>query len=136
MSNQIGNIDFEDSRTNLAWQRRVSRRGFLKAGAVAGAVATGLDRVPDAARAAGQVARRAGSPVTIRFMTTGGVGYQAYYKEAAAAFEKLRPEITVQLEPTQGDFATKLKVESLTSCPRPASRSGVRPSRTPNWKVS
>ena len=111
MSDQIGTIDVADSRTNGAWQRQVSRRGFLKAGAVVGAVAAGLGQVPGAARAAGHVARQAGSQVTLRFMSTGGIGYQAYYKKAVAEFEKLHPEIAVQLEPTSGDFATKLKVE-------------------------
>jgi len=109
MSDQIGKIDF--ATANLAWRRHVSRRGLLKAGAVVGALAAGIDQVPNVTWAAEKMARRASNSVAVRFMTTGGVGYQAYFKEAAAAFEKLHPEISVQLEPTEGDFATKLKVE-------------------------
>lgn len=93
---------------NQLWHRPLSRRGLLKAGAALGTVAAtsrlGLDGL---ARAA--VPRA--STTTIRFMTRGGAGYEKYFRDAAALFQRHNPQIQINIEPQDQDFLTKLKVE-------------------------
>jgi multiple sugar transport system substrate-binding protein len=110
MSDQIG-----IETVNHSWQRRVSRRGLLKAGAALGAVGAtsrlGLDGLAKVADAAGRAARPGAAQTTIRFMSRGGAGYEKYFRDAAAEFERLHPNIHIKIEPQDQDFSTKLKVE-------------------------
>jgi hypothetical protein len=44
-------------------------------------------------------------------MTRGGAGYEKYFRDAAAQFEKLNPTIQIKIEPQDQDYKDKLKVE-------------------------
>ncbi|HWE64257.1 MAG TPA: extracellular solute-binding protein [Chloroflexota bacterium] len=92
---------------NPAWERRLSRRGVLKAGAalVAAGAASGI--VPTRAARA----ERADATTTIRFMTRGGVGYEKYFRDAAAQFQHLNPSIQIKIEPQDQNYKDKLTVE-------------------------
>lgn len=97
---------------NPAWQKRLSRRGVIKAGAALAAVgATTPLGVVAASRLPQSQAPRAGAPTTIRFMTRGGVGYEKYFRDAAAQFQHLHPDIHIKIEPQDQDFKDKLTVE-------------------------
>jgi len=52
-------------------------------------------------------------PVTLRFMTRAGAGYQAFFKAAGAAFTQKHPNVTISYETqaTSANWTTKLQVE-------------------------
>lgn len=67
--------------------------------------------IADASHLPRAEAQRAGAPTTIRFMSRGGVGYEKYFRDAAARFQRLHPEIQIKIEPQDQDFKDKLTVE-------------------------
>src|SRR5436309_5347232 len=87
-------------------KRPLSRRTFLKAGAAAGA---GLAALASPLGARGvALARYSRSlanqpldttqPITLRFMTRAGPGYNAFFRAAGVAFTKKYPNVTIKYE--------------------------------------
>lgn len=104
--------------------RRLTRKAFLKSGAVASAGvaamasplgAYGAALARHSVHLAGQ-SLDATQPITLRFMTRGPANYLAFFKAASDAFTKLHPNVNVKIELHQ-DIATVLKVQIAAGSP-------------------
>ena len=107
-------------------KRPLSRKTFLKAGVAAGA---GLAALASPLGARGVALARYSQwladqpldttqPITLRFFTRAGVGYNKFFKAAGAAFMKKYPNVTVNYEVHQdSDWLTKFKVDIAGGVP-------------------
>ncbi len=101
-------LEATSGHLNQPWGRQLSRRGMIKAGAAL--MATSVTSSLPMVRAA-RAEQRAADTTTIRFMSRGGAGYEKYFRDAAARFQKLHPEIQIKIEPQDQNYKDKLKVE-------------------------
>ncbi len=116
---------FDDETTEAGAKERLSRRKLLETGAVAGAGLAALSSPLGPmgvalARRSEQIARMPLNPqdsVTLRFMTRGGPGYEAFFKDAANRFMKAHSNVAISIEPHDNDWDTKLKVEMAGGSP-------------------
>jgi len=106
-------------------QRKLDRRGFLKAGVAAGAGLAALSS-PLGARGAAlasyseRLARQpldAATPVNLRFMIRAGTGYHNFFYKAGETFMKQYPNVTIKYEVQDSNYKTKLKVEIAGGVP-------------------
>jgi ABC-type glycerol-3-phosphate transport system substrate-binding protein len=105
--------------------RRLSRRDLLKAGAAAGAGLAALSSPLGArgvalARYSEHLARQpldASTPVNLSFMVRAGPGYHAFFMKAGETFNKQYPNVTINYQIHDSDWATKLKVEMAGGVP-------------------
>src|SRR5919198_5017387 len=106
-------------------KRPLSRKTFLKAGVAAGA---GLAALASPLGAGGVALARYSQwladqpldttqPITLRFMTRAGPGYNAFFRAAGAAFTKKYPNVTIKYERHDTGYDTKLKVEIAGGVP-------------------
>ncbi len=97
----------------------LSRKGLLKAGAVAGAslaaVASPLGAQGLAmARYSERLARQpldSTQKISLKFYSRGSEAYHTFFRAASAAFMHMHPNVTITYEPQGRDYRTKLLVE-------------------------
>jgi multiple sugar transport system substrate-binding protein len=97
----------------------LSRKRFLKAGAVAGA---GLAAAASPLGAPGVAMARYSSwlarqpldstqKITLKVFDGSSVSYDAFFRAASAAFTQLHPNVTIEFQPQGRDYRTKLLVD-------------------------